>query len=99
MKAKFDFARLNKVMSEFKKSLWNLESSERHFRDQRLKDQSKFFRLLAPGRSEERQDVNTKMKMGGFMSYINQNIQQEKKDIEAMNQQPGLHDPGNYEEQ
>lgn len=54
LKAKFDFARLNKVMSEFKKSLWNLESSDRHFRRQRLKDQSKFFRLLAPGRSEER---------------------------------------------
>lgn len=74
MKAKFDFARLNKVMSEFKKSLWNLESSDRHFKAQRLKDQSKFFRLLAPGRSEERLDVKTKMKKGGFMSHINQNI-------------------------
>ena len=53
-------------MGEFKKSMWKLERAEKHFRQQRVKYKNACFKMMIPGRIEERNLQAESLKKGGF---------------------------------
>ena len=67
---KFDFASLSKIMSEVKKTLWKIEQKKSHFDAQRMKYQNTCFKLLQPGRTEERVILDELLRKGGFNSSL-----------------------------
>ena len=72
-KYKFDFAGLNKCMGEFKKSLWKVEKAEKHFNQQRNKYKNACFKLMLPGRDEDRLTQLESLKKGGFARRFQSN--------------------------
>lgn len=57
-------------MSDMRSSLWSLDRSKSHFKIQDAKNKRKFFKLLVPGKDEQRLDLLTQLHKGGFMHEI-----------------------------
>jgi hypothetical protein len=70
VKVKFDFGELHKTMADVKASVWRLDKCDDQVRTQRLKKEQQLFKMMAPGKTEERQAYHEKLKQGGFLQNI-----------------------------
>ena len=68
--SKFDFASVAGCMSDIRRSFWNLERTNEFYKKKIANLHSHFYQQIVPGRQEEREEMEKKLKRGGFISAL-----------------------------
>ena len=57
-------------MSDIRKGFWNIERVNDFYRNKLKSTHSHFYQQIIPGRTEERLEMQARLKQGGFMDSL-----------------------------